>query len=119
MIDKTKSRAHRCPLTAPLLRVLISMWRAQDFKGWDRVSVSWLPQMLPHVPGRSYTPLRALRDCEALYEIGLVKRFPVPLDQRVVHKRKAIETWDYAISKAGQELIDVLLAMGLPRWVDL
>lgn len=119
MIDETKSRAHRCPLTAPLLRALVSVWRAQYFKGWDRVTATWLPQMMPHVSGRSYTPVRALKDLEGLYAIGLVKRFPVPDHRRVAYKRKPLPTWDYAVSAAGQELIDVLLAMGLPKWIDL
>lgn len=117
-------KARSNTLTPPLLRVLISLWRLQEFKGWNQVSVHDFPQVMPYNAGRTYTSVRAMKDLEALQEIGLAKRLKSTTNQIVCARNRkqgtgVIPVWDYAISKAGQEVIDILASMGLPRWIDV
>lgn len=106
------------PLTSSLLRALIGLARLQEFKGWDRVNVHVFPQFMPYNAGRSYTSVRAVKDLEALCELGLTKRLKSKTVQ-IIKKGRTIPDCDYATTKKGDEMIKMLIEAGLPRWQDI
>ena len=106
-------------LTTPRLRVLITLARLQDFKGWDWVHPTDIPQGMPCNLARGYSACQAITDLESLRSLGLVKRRRakerIAIDRNGKHE---VVQHEYALTIKGDELASMLFEEGLPRWID-
>lgn len=106
-------------LTTPRMRVLITLARLQDFKGWDWVHPTDIPPGMPCNLARGFSAGQAITDLESLRGLGLVKRRRAK--ERIAIERNGrheIVQHEYALTIKGDEMTSMLFEEGLPRWID-